>query len=111
MLTKLSFVDLALNSADATISVFGEMLGAPKYMAPEQIKGRAPDARCDQYSLGVTAYEMFAGHLPFDCERVVGYLYRNAREDPIPLAQLGAGIPREISLIVEKLMSKDPGED
>jgi len=110
LLVKLSFVDLALASADATISVFGEMLGAPKYMAPEQIKGRTPDARSDQYSLGVTAYEMFAGHLPFDCERLVGYLYRNANEDPIPLAQLGAGIPREISLIVEKLLSKDPSD-
>ncbi|MEW6357060.1 MAG: SUMF1/EgtB/PvdO family nonheme iron enzyme [Planctomycetota bacterium] len=110
LLVKLSFLDLALASADATISVFGEMLGAPKYMAPEQIKGRAPDPRSDQYSLGVTAYEMFAGHLPFDCERIVGYLYRNVNEDPIPLAQLGAGIPREISLIVEKLMAKDPSD-
>lgn len=108
LLVKLSFADLALSPLEATVSVFGEMLGSPKYMSPEQIKGRAPDARSDTYSLGVTAYEMFAGHAPFDCEKLVGYLYKNVHEDAIPLAQLGAGIPREVSVIVEKMMAKDP---
>ena len=56
LLVKLSFVDLALSGLDSTVSIFGEMLGTPKYMTPEQIKCRVPDARSDMYALGVTAY-------------------------------------------------------
>ena len=46
-------------------TIAGTILGTPAYMAPEQACGETVDHRADIYSVGILAYEMFAGRLPF----------------------------------------------
>jgi serine/threonine-protein kinase len=56
---------LVVPSKDASVSRYGEMLGTPTYMAPEQITGERVDARTDVYAVGLLLFEMFAGRRAF----------------------------------------------
>ena len=84
--------------------------GSPYYFSPEQAKGLPPSPATDIYSLGIIAYEMFNGHLPFDAEESTE-LARMHREDlPEPLIKAKEGIPEELNDLVMKAIAKDPSE-
>jgi TonB family protein len=74
----------------------GTLAGTPQYMAPEQALGNPADHRCDIYSLGIVAYEMFVGDVPFTADSPVAVLLKHVNE-PMPeppagrLAPEGAG--------------------
>jgi len=105
---RIASVDLASSAAEAMISVYGELLGTPEYMAPEQIEGRPLSPRTDIYSLGIVAYELFSNAPPFDVENALGYLRAHCDQDPTPLAQLDTSIPSEVSLVVQRMLQRDP---
>ena len=105
---KLAIADLATLAADAMVSVFGEVVGAPKYMSPEQIQGRAVSKRSDIFSLGVLAYELIGGREPHDVKNVLGYLRANCDCDAVPLAQIDTSIPSGVSRVVQRMIARDP---
>jgi HD-like signal output (HDOD) protein len=90
----------------------GEVLGTPAYMAPEQALGQvdAITAATDIYALGIIAYEMLTGQLPFYSDSDVMLLSMHVRDAPPPLATLLPTIPRALAELVERCLAKDPGQ-
>jgi serine/threonine-protein kinase len=86
----------------------GALLGTAKYLAPEQVEGRPPDARTDIYALGVVLYECLTGRPPFAADTEVATAMAHVHQEPRKPRQLRAGIPRAIEAVVTRAMAKDP---
>ncbi len=89
----------------------GTVLGSPRYMAPEQIRGGTIDPRADIYSLGVLIYRMLTGVHPFDAPSTAEILSKHLR-DPAPAFSEAASysLPQEVEIIVQRCLQKDPGD-
>ncbi len=86
----------------------GTVLGSPKYMAPEQLTGKATDGRVDIFSLGVVLYEMLTGVAPFNGDNLSAIMYRILNETPAPPSALNARVPPELDRIVARALAKRP---
>ena len=106
MVTDFGIARVAGGAEGATAA--GELLGTPEYMSPEQVAGDAVDARSDVYSLGVVAYYMTSGQLPFTASTVQAVLAKQLTQDPPPVASVGAGIPRSLAGAIDRCLIKDP---
>ena len=109
-LVKVAFFDLGVSAADSMAPVFGELLGSPKYMAPEVIQGRAATPESDVFSLGVIAYQMLTGKEPFPSDTNVGYLFANCSAEAAPADQVRQGLPHEVALVVARMLAKEPAQ-
>ncbi len=89
---------------DDAMTQMGTIVGTPKYMSPEQHRGKGVDARADLYSLGVVLFEMLAGRPPYTGEDAMSIGIKHISE-PIPLLP---GEKRRWQPLVKKLMAKDP---
>jgi serine/threonine protein kinase len=87
----------------------GEMLGTPSYMSPEQVQGHAVDRRSDVYALGVLAYEMLSGRVPFSGEPLA-VLHAQLYSTPPPIRRLNPRLPEELERVLSKALSKRPGQ-
>jgi adenylate cyclase len=88
-------------AADAT------MCGTPQYMAPEQWRGQQPNARTDQYCLGVTFYLLLTGRLPFAGDSIAQY-EQHLSGSALPAHHVNSAVPEPLGEIVARMMSKDP---
>ena len=77
-------------------------------MSPEQAAGTAIDGRSDLYSLGVTAFFVLTGRLPFEAPTVMGLLTMHLTQSPPPVAAVRAGLPPKLSAAVDRCLAKDP---
>jgi serine/threonine protein kinase len=85
----------------------GVMMGTPRYMSPEQIRGRQVDARADIFSLGVVLYEMVAGRVPFDGDAAGEVVAAILIHEPAPLGHYAPDAPGALGWIVDKALAKD----
>lgn len=90
-------------------TISGTTLGTPTYMAPEQAVGEQIGPWTDLYAIGVIAFELFAGRVPFvgtDMAVMVRHLH-----DPVPpISSLNAGVHADIADWIGRLLIKDPAQ-
>jgi serine/threonine protein kinase len=87
----------------------GTGLGTPYYMAPEQsTDAKHVDARSDIYSLGATWYHMVTGQVPFDGDTQLEIMQKHLKAPVTPPASVQPGIPRPVSLVIERMLAKEP---
>ncbi len=92
----------------STMTSASLIVGTPDYMAPEQARAQPTDARTDLYALGVLAFQLLTGQLPFTASSSVDLVMKHLTA-PVPrLADLDPSIPKELSDLVEQMMAKDP---
>ncbi len=87
----------------------GMVMGTPHYMPPEQIQGSAVDARADQYSLAVIAFQALTGRRPFQADSVQTLFYRIMTEPPEAAYKLNPTLPPAVADVFEKALAKEPG--
>ena len=92
------------------LTATGQTLGTLEYMSPEQLMGKPLDGRSDVYALGVLAYEMITGRLPFpDAKGPAGLITAQLKQTPLPpsQAQPEATLPPAADRAILKCLEKD----
>jgi serine/threonine-protein kinase len=91
------------------VTVAGSIAGTPLYMSPEQIGNFSSVTRLtDIYALGVCAYEMFTGQVPFFHADLVPLLMMHVNNPPVPPRQHNPRLPAELDGVILRLLAKDP---
>ena len=86
----------------------GSMIGTPAYMSPEQGLGESGDERSDIYSLGVLAFHLFTGRLPFEGDTPLSVVLKHVNELPPNPSSLNPDISPALEKIVLKALDKNP---
>jgi serine/threonine protein kinase/Tfp pilus assembly protein PilF len=92
------------------LSTVGQIVGTVPYMAPEQIRGEAVDARTDLFALGIVVYELASGKRPFTGETHMDVGHAILREQPRSLSSLRTDLPPDLDRIVSRCLEKNPRE-
>jgi serine/threonine-protein kinase len=88
----------------------GQVMGSPRYMAPEQVEGKDVDRRTDVYAVGATLYAMLAGRAPFERATDLATMMAHVAEAPPPIhvAAPEAVVPIELEAVVMRCLAKRP---
>ena len=91
-----------------TFGKFSNVMGAPDYISPEQVRGKRGTARSDIFSLGAVLYEMLTGRPPFRGENAFGIMNDRLLNYPVPPCQLNPEIPAGLEEILYRSLERDP---
>jgi serine/threonine protein kinase/HAMP domain-containing protein len=107
-IARMGEADRARADAAAARTQFGQVLGTPRYMSPEQAFGLEIDRRSDLFSLGVVLYELITGQTAFAGTSIATLALQITQRKPEPLNKVLPECPRGLQHIVEKLLAKQP---
>ena len=88
----------------------GMTLGTPDYMSPEQASGEEVTHACDVYALGVIAYEMLVGQLPFSADTPLAVLLMHMSDSPPPARTIVPDLPQGVDQVLARALAKSPRE-
>jgi serine/threonine-protein kinase len=107
---KVADFGIAKAAEGADLTQPGLMVGTAKYVAPEQVEGKAVDARTDIYSLGIVLYEMLCGRPPFEGDGEAAVALARLQREPLRPRQVRPSVPRPLEDIVCRAMAREPGD-
>ncbi len=102
---KVTDFGIARALTSASLTDHGQMIGTPAYVSPEQATGEPVTAASDIYSLGVVAYELFAGHPPFERDTPLALALAHVNDPTPPLPDT---VPWLVAELIESALAKDP---
>jgi tRNA A-37 threonylcarbamoyl transferase component Bud32 len=109
MVTDFGIAKALSATSGATLTGAGVAIGTPAFMSPEQAAGeREIDGRSDVYSLGIVAYQMLTGELPFSAPTVAGILMKQITEPAPDLRAKRGDAPDDLAMAVTRCLEKDP---
>jgi serine/threonine-protein kinase len=104
---KLADFGIARATDQSSITQVGSVLGTAAYLAPEQARGEEAGPRADLYSLGVVAYQLLTGRLPYEANSLSELALKQQREPPPPVDELNPHVPPELADAVGLALALD----
>jgi len=105
---KLADFGIAKATEQSSITQVGSVLGTAAYLAPEQARGEASGPRSDLYALGVVAYQLLSGRLPYEAASLSELALKQQRELPTPLDRLNPEVPPALAQAVAVALELEP---
>ena len=99
---------LARAAAQATLSSTGMLMGTAAYLAPETIENNDASPQSDLYAVGIIAYEMLTGTVPFASDNPVTIVFKHVHEDVPSLARVCPGIDPSVAALISGLTDRSP---
>jgi serine/threonine-protein kinase len=94
----------------STLTATGALIGTPKYVPPETVRGSSVTPPSDQYSLGIVAYEVLTNRTPFQAESTEALLFQILMEPPPPVGTFNSSLNPALDTVLRRALAKDPQE-
>jgi serine/threonine-protein kinase len=107
---KLADFGIAKATEQSSITQVGSVLGTAAYLAPEQARGEEAGPRADLYALGVVAYQLISGRLPYEAASLTELALKQQQEEPAMLNSLVAAVTPELADAIAIALALDPRE-
>jgi serine/threonine protein kinase len=95
-------------SDESSITQVGSVLGTAAYLAPEQAAGEQAGPAADLYALGVVAYQLLSGRLPYEAQSLTELALKQQRELPPRLDELNPDVSPQLAMAVDRALALDP---
>lgn len=108
---QVKITDFGIARIDGSeLTLAGDMMGTPAYMAPEQFRGQTVDGRADLFSAGVVLYELLTGERPFAGGTVTALMHSVLSMEPLLPSQRNSALPPLFDQVLTKALAKEPGQ-
>ncbi len=108
---RLKILDFGIARIESeTRTMTHSSIGTPRYMSPEQVRGKEIDHRTDIFSFGVVLYELLSGINPFDGTHVTAVIYKILHEEPEPVTVDDEELSADMQRIVARCLEKEVDE-